>query len=97
MQAVGCAEVGRYFAAHPEAARKATGDYRQFKEVKFHGDEITYVSLGDGTSSEGEFWEALNTAANSRLPLIFVVEDNELCHFRSGRGADRRVETFPAW
>src|SRR5437879_1820956 len=76
LQAVGCAEVGRYLAAHPNAASKATGDYRQFKEVKFHGDEITYVSLGDGTTSEGEFWEALNTASNSRLPLIFVVEDN---------------------
>jgi 2-oxoisovalerate dehydrogenase E1 component len=76
LQAVGCAEVGRYFAAHPEAARKATGDYREFKDVKFHGDEITYVSLGEGTTSEGEFWEALNTAANSRLPLIFVIEDN---------------------
>jgi 2-oxoisovalerate dehydrogenase E1 component len=76
LQAVGCAEVGRYFAAHPGSAQKATGDYRQFKDVKFHGDEITYVSLGEGTTSEGEFWEALNTAANSRLPLIFVVEDN---------------------
>lgn len=77
LQAVGCAEVGRYYAAHPHAAAKATGDYRQFKDVKFYGDEITYVSLGEGTSSEGEFWESLNTAANSRLPLIFVVEDNE--------------------
>ena len=76
LQAVGCAEVGRYYAAHPDAAQKAEGDYRQFKDVKFHGDEITYVSLGEGTSSEGEFWEALNTASNSRLPLIFVVEDN---------------------
>jgi len=76
LQAVGCAETGRYFAAHPEAAKKATGDYRQFKNVVFHGDEITYVSLGDGTTSEGEFWEALNTASNRRLPLVFVVEDN---------------------
>jgi 2-oxoisovalerate dehydrogenase E1 component len=76
LQAVGCAEVGRYFAAHPDAASKATGDYREFKDVKFHGDEITYVSLGEGTSSEGEFWESLNTASNSRLPIIFVVEDN---------------------
>ena len=76
LHAVGCAEVGRYLAAHPDAAKKADGDYRQFKDVKFHGDEITYVSLGDGTTSEGEFWEALNTAANLRLPLIFVVEDN---------------------
>jgi 2-oxoisovalerate dehydrogenase E1 component len=77
LHAVGCAEVGRYLAAHPNAAAQATGDYRQFKEVKFHADEITYVSLGDGTTSEGEFWEDLNTASNSRLPIIFVVQDNE--------------------
>ena len=77
LQAVGCSEAGRYFAAHPEAAKKATGDYRQFKDVEFHGDEVTYVSLGDGTTSEGEFWEAMNTASNRRLPMIFVVEDNE--------------------
>ena len=77
LQAVGCAEAGRYLARHPKAAEKRDGDYRQFKDVKFFGDEVTYVSLGDGTSSEGEFWEALNTAANKRLPIIFVVEDNE--------------------
>src|SRR5438477_217848 len=77
LQAVGCAEVGRYYAAHPNAASKAIGDYRQFKDVKFHEDEITYVSLGDGTTSEGEFWEAMNTASNARLPLMFVVQDNE--------------------
>ena len=76
LQAVGCAEAGRYFAAHPDAAKKARGDYRQFKDVTFHGDEITLTTLGEGASSEGEFWEAMNTAANQRLPLIFVVEDN---------------------
>src|SRR6476620_5368407 len=36
LQAVGCAEAGRYFAKHPEAAEKAAGDYRQFKDVVFH-------------------------------------------------------------
>jgi 2-oxoisovalerate dehydrogenase E1 component len=77
LQAVGCAEAGRYLARHPNAARKAEGDYRQFKDVQFQGDEITYVSLGDGTTSEGEFWEALNTASNLRLPVLFCVEDNE--------------------
>jgi 2-oxoisovalerate dehydrogenase E1 component len=76
LQAVGCAEAGRYYAAHPDAAKKVNGDYRQFKDVMFHGDEVTYVSLGDGTTSEGEFWEALNTAANLKLPVVFVVEDN---------------------
>src|SRR5580700_8500736 len=76
LQAVGCAEAGRYFARHPQAAKKSEGDYRQFKDVKFHGDEVTYVSLGEGASSEGEFWEAMNTASNSKLPVLFVVEDN---------------------
>jgi len=77
LQAVGCAEAGLYLARHPQAAPKASGDYRQFKDVTFQGDEITYVSLGDGTTSEGEFWESLNTAANRKLPVLFVVEDNE--------------------
>jgi len=77
LQAVGCAEAGRYFNRNPEAAAKADGDYRQFKDVIFHGDEVVYVSCGDGTTSEGEFWEALNSASNLKLPVLFVIEDNE--------------------
>jgi 2-oxoisovalerate dehydrogenase E1 component len=77
LQAVGCAEAGRYFARHPEAAARAEGDYRQFKKVEFHGDEVVYVSLGEGATSQGEFWESLNTASNAKLPVLFVVEDNE--------------------
>jgi 2-oxoisovalerate dehydrogenase E1 component len=76
LQAVGCAEAGRYFAAHPQAAKKSEGDYRQFKDVKFQRDEVAYVSLGDGATSEGEFWEAMNTASNLKLPVLFVVQDN---------------------
>jgi 2-oxoisovalerate dehydrogenase E1 component len=79
LQAVGCAEGGRYFARHPKAAEVPAStflDYRQFQKVSFQGDEVTYVSLGDGTSSEGEFWEAMNAAALERLPVIFCVEDN---------------------
>ncbi|MBI2682724.1 MAG: dehydrogenase E1 component subunit alpha/beta [Acidobacteriales bacterium] len=77
LQAVGCAEAGRYFAKHPDAAKKRTGDYSQFKDVQFHGDEVTYVSTGDGTTSQGEFWEAMNSAANLKLPVLFVCEDNQ--------------------
>ncbi len=77
LQAVGCAEAGRYFSRYPDAAAKASGDYRQFKDVTFHGDEVVYVSCGDGTTSEGEFWESLNSASNLRLPVLYVIEDNE--------------------
>jgi 2-oxoisovalerate dehydrogenase E1 component len=90
LQAVGCAEAGRYFTQHPRsseippsAKNAKTGalgtgapDYRQFKNVDFHGDEVAYVSLGDGTTSEGEFWEAMNAAALNKLPVIFCVQDN---------------------
>ncbi len=76
LHAVGCAEASRYFMLHPNAGQKATGDYREFKDVQFHGDEVTYVSLGDGTTSEGEFWESMNAASNLRLPIVFLVEDN---------------------
>src|SRR6201993_1944824 len=76
LQAVGCAEAGRYFSRHPEAAQRHEGDYRQFKDVIFHGDEVVYCSAGDGTTSEGEFWEALNSASNLKLPVLFMIEDN---------------------
>jgi 2-oxoisovalerate dehydrogenase E1 component len=79
LQAVGCAEGGRYLAHHPKAAEVPTSgapDYRRFKTVTCQKDEVTYVSLGDGTSSEGEFWEALNAAALGKLPVIFCVQDN---------------------
>ncbi|MEE8487198.1 MAG: dehydrogenase E1 component subunit alpha/beta [Gemmatimonadota bacterium] len=65
LQAVGCAEAGI------RAARGDLGD-----SVRFEEDEVVLVTTGDGTTSEGEFWEALNTASNLKLPVVFLVEDN---------------------
>jgi 2-oxoisovalerate dehydrogenase E1 component len=76
LHAVGCAEAGRYFSHHPEAAVKDPTDYRAFHDAEFHGDEVVFTSLGEGSTSQGEFWEALNTASNQKLPVIFCVEDN---------------------
>ena len=65
LPAVGCAEAGRYIAGRdlPGAARA-------------YGDELTYVSLGEGATSEGEFWESLNSACRLHLPVLFLVADN---------------------
>ncbi len=41
-----------------------------------HTDEVTLVCSGEGATSEGEFWEALNAACLNRLPVLFLVEDN---------------------
>jgi 2-oxoisovalerate dehydrogenase E1 component len=76
LHAVGCAEAGRYLSRHPEAAAKSPDDYRAFRDLEFHGDEVVFTSLGEGATSQGEFWEALNTASNSKLPVVFCVEDN---------------------
>src|SRR3989441_589440 len=39
-------------------------------------DEIVYVSGGEGSTSEGEFFEALNKAQHDRLPILFVIQNN---------------------
>ncbi len=76
LHAVGCSEAGRAFSRHPESAAKVPGDYRAFHDVEFHGDEVALACVGEGSTSQGEFWEAINTASNQKLPVIFCIEDN---------------------
>ncbi len=67
LQAVGCAEGGYRGTRLPEM-RARIGQVEE--------DEIVLVSAGDGATSEGEFWEALNTACTLKLPVLFLIEDN---------------------
>ncbi len=67
LHAVGAAEAGRYLEMVEEAREKGSA---------FEDDEIIYMSIGDGSISEGEFWEALHSACNMKLPVLVLVEDN---------------------
>jgi 2-oxoisovalerate dehydrogenase E1 component len=67
LQAVGCAEGGMRASRDPDMAARIEA---------FEADEIVLVASGEGQTSEGEFFEALNTACNLELPVLFLVEDN---------------------
>lgn len=44
---------------------------------KLKTDEISYVSSGEGTTSQGEFYEAVNWASREKLPVLFHIQDNK--------------------
>jgi 2-oxoisovalerate dehydrogenase E1 component len=67
LHAVGAAEAGMIYQRV-----EAIPD----RESKFEHDEVMYISVGDGTTSEGEFWESLNTACTKKLPVLYLIEDN---------------------
>lgn len=92
LQAVGVAEAGML--------------YRQIdaivdRDEHFQADEVVFCSLGDGATSEGEFWESLNTASQKRLPVVYLVEDNGYAISvpveaqTPGGDISRLVERFP--
>ncbi len=76
LHGVGCAQAGMYFTRFPQAAAPSVSDYRAFHPVRFQHDEVVLTSIGEGSTSQGEFWEAVSCASNLRLPVIFLVEDN---------------------
>ncbi|MBA3655168.1 MAG: thiamine pyrophosphate-dependent dehydrogenase E1 component subunit alpha, partial [Actinobacteria bacterium] len=82
LSAVGSAEASRYIVRRPH-----------LPGCTAQGDEVTYVSLGEGATSEGEFWESLNTACTLHLPVLFLVADNG--YAISVRAADQ--SPAPVW
>jgi len=74
-QAAGMAQASLYFQKFPRAAEQARLS-TQGQNALHPSDEIVYVSGGEGSTSEGEFFEALNTACLKSLPLLILIEDN---------------------
>jgi 2-oxoisovalerate dehydrogenase E1 component len=92
LHAVGCAEATLLYeriTAIPD------------RDSHFHHDQITYMSIGDGATSEGEFWESLNTICGRKLPIVVLVEDNGYAISvpvevqTPGGDVSRLVEGFP--
>ena len=67
LHAVGMAEAGTLYSRIEQIANR---------ETLFHADEIVYTSLGEGSTSEGEFWEAVSVSCTRHIPVLFLVEDN---------------------
>ena len=92
LHAVGCAQAGVIFDRVREIPDR---------EARYHDDEVTYLSFGDGATSEGEFWESLNTACTDQLPVLYLCEDNGYAisvpvEFQTpGGDISRIVEHFP--
>jgi len=92
LNAVGCAEAWLRYDLIKEIPDR---------ELLAKGDEVVYCSAGDGATSEGEFWEAMNTASNLQLPILFLIEDNEYAISvprevqTAGGSASKLVANFP--
>src|SRR5712691_5472213 len=92
LQAIGAAEAGVIYSRVTVIPDR---------EARFKSDEIVYVSLGEGATSGGEFWEGINTACLRHLPVLFLIEDNGYAisvpvEFQTAGGdISRLVRSFP--
>jgi 2-oxoisovalerate dehydrogenase E1 component len=67
LHGIGVAEAGRLYERLTDIPDR---------DGRFERDEITLITIGEGSTSEGEFWESLSTACTRNLPVLFLVEDN---------------------
>ncbi|MCW5964968.1 MAG: dehydrogenase E1 component subunit alpha/beta [Bryobacterales bacterium] len=64
-------------------------------------DEVTLVSTGEGATSQGEFWESLNIACLNKLPLVYLIQDNQYAISvpveaqTAGGSISQLVQSFP--
>jgi 2-oxoisovalerate dehydrogenase E1 component len=92
LQAVGCAESALIYDRVKDIPERAE---------RFKDDEVTYISIGEGATSEGEFWESLNTACTRIAPVLYLVEDNGYAISvpveaqTAGGDLSKLVESFP--
>ena len=92
LHAIGCAEAGVIYSRVQGIPNR---------ESHFAADEVVYVSVGDGATSEGEFWESINVACLGRLPVVYVIEDNgyaisvPVAAQTSGGSISDLLESFP--
>jgi 2-oxoisovalerate dehydrogenase E1 component len=91
---------------HGVGAADASRIYARVEEIRdraqhFYADEVIFTSLGDGSTSEGEFWEAINWTCLRQLPVLFLVEDNGFAisvpveYQTAGGDISRLVRSFP--
>ena len=97
LQAVGCAQTSRL---KPHTAKRTASG--KGSAGRAEQQEVVLVCSGDGATSEGEFWEALNAACLERLPVLFLIEDNGYAISvpveaqTAGGNLSKLVESFPA-
>ena len=67
-RALGLAYASRVFRHSPEL--------EQFSHLSNNGNEVCFCTIGDASTSEGPFWEAINAAGVLQVPLaVFVWDD----------------------
>ena len=93
LHGIGCAEAGRLYERLEDIPDR---------QSHFERDEVTLITIGEGSTSEGEFWESLNTACTRSLPVLYLVEDNGYAISTPvevqtpGGDLSRLVEHFPS-
>ena len=74
-QSIGAAEATLYYENHPRALTQAKAAPLG-KYASHRSEEIVVALAGEGSTSEGEFWESVNAACLRKVPVLYVIEDN---------------------